>query len=678
MSFQRYLVDIDLYQNQLISGVFHRLAAAPSLPANGQVYFDTTLKIPRYYDAVGSAWYSMGAGAVTWPNLTGGANTTESFVVSGVAKLGPSGGGIVNANQFNGNPVISIADGGTNQSSYPTGSIPIGSGNILAPFAGSGLMVLRSNDVPQLIGPVASGGTLISNGISWISDAAGDFVKKLPRDSSENMIRPTIDAHGIQIQQNPSAVLTPFTIEVSGQNVTIFSVSAGGNLSMGKTITFDGTGGSLVIGTVLPKLIGYKSNTYDGGTIEFGSAASGDGGDLWLFGSGMLPGGSIYTHAGGGGLNTRGSGLLELGASGTRTTLRGSATTNIVQTFPDQNGILALRQGEISPVAITGHTLNYVLNNDNDFHRIYATGNHGYIIHGFSPGYPGRQVLLQNVGDRDIVINHLSNTASGGYKVQNPYQIPIVLRQYDTWSMIYDSIHARWEVLNGYQNYLSDPMYCSYLYDDFVGGSNTTTNTGDNGLIILAANSATIGIVGSEYNVNGVLRLSTNTTSATAAAGVGTLATSYRASGNLIYTCVARPETLSTAANHANIAMGITNSMGFGPAGGAFFLYNLVRSSSWLWVLSSGTAAVNSGSTNVIVTTGYNTFKIIYNQTEGRVHYFINGSGVGTHSGALIPPSTTLGAIALITSTVGTGFSKRMLVDSLSVNACSLVRRGQF
>jgi len=45
----KYLSNIDLNKNQLQNAAMHPLAAAPSTPVEGQVYFDTTVGDKEMY-----------------------------------------------------------------------------------------------------------------------------------------------------------------------------------------------------------------------------------------------------------------------------------------------------------------------------------------------------------------------------------------------------------------------------------------------------------------------------------------------------------------------------------------------------------------------------------------------------------------------------------------------------
>ena len=57
----KYLSNIDLNKNQLQNAAMHPLAAAPSTPVEGQVYFDTTIGDKEMYFWNGTAWVAMGS-----------------------------------------------------------------------------------------------------------------------------------------------------------------------------------------------------------------------------------------------------------------------------------------------------------------------------------------------------------------------------------------------------------------------------------------------------------------------------------------------------------------------------------------------------------------------------------------------------------------------------------------
>lgn len=74
----KYLNNIDLNKNELQNAVIQVLASAPSTPSEGQVYYDSTDDVVKYYD--GSNWQSMG-GDVT--GITTGTADQVSIVSPG-------------------------------------------------------------------------------------------------------------------------------------------------------------------------------------------------------------------------------------------------------------------------------------------------------------------------------------------------------------------------------------------------------------------------------------------------------------------------------------------------------------------------------------------------------------------------------------------------------------------
>lgn len=118
----------------------------------------------------------------------------------------------------------------------------------------------------------------------------------------------------------------------------------GGTLNMnGATGPATGNGGSInlsgdVQGGGSINLSG--SATGGGGTIDLSGGAT-SGGNLTLSG-GTVAGGSVIANDGGGSINTRGVGLIELGEAATRTSLVGAATTPRSIALPDADGVVSL------------------------------------------------------------------------------------------------------------------------------------------------------------------------------------------------------------------------------------------------------------------------------------------------------------------------------------------------
>jgi len=61
MPTKKYLHNIDLDQNQLVSPVLHNLSAAPTGAVDGQLYYNTTAKKVYYYNATTSTWTEVGS-----------------------------------------------------------------------------------------------------------------------------------------------------------------------------------------------------------------------------------------------------------------------------------------------------------------------------------------------------------------------------------------------------------------------------------------------------------------------------------------------------------------------------------------------------------------------------------------------------------------------------------------
>lgn len=129
----------------------------------------------------------------------------------------------------------------------------------------------------------------------------------------------------------------------------------------------DGAGNGADSGVPLngTHIAGVENNSNAGGILNMdaGAAASSPAGDVNTSGSGStsfasggsintsgvgLPGGGIDTSNGGGSIYTRETGSIELGNSGTRTTLTGTASTARAIALPDADGTIFLNGGALS------------------------------------------------------------------------------------------------------------------------------------------------------------------------------------------------------------------------------------------------------------------------------------------------------------------------------------------
>jgi len=109
------------------------------------------------------------------------------------------------------------------------------------------------------------------------------------------------------------------------------SPGAGENGGIGGSIDLSGgnSPGSTAAGGAGGSIISIGSGSNSGGTLNMSAGASGSGG-------------SILTNNGGGDIDTTGTGSIELGATGTRTTLTGTATEDRAIALPNASGTVAL------------------------------------------------------------------------------------------------------------------------------------------------------------------------------------------------------------------------------------------------------------------------------------------------------------------------------------------------
>jgi hypothetical protein len=91
------------------------------------------------------------------------------------------------------------------------------------------------------------------------------------------------------------------------------------------------------------KISGVTVSTPSGGTLNMDSSRDHGGGSIDVSGGVGGDGGSVKTSNGGGNIDTTGTGSIQLGTFGTRTTLTGTATADRAITLPDAAGVVALQ-----------------------------------------------------------------------------------------------------------------------------------------------------------------------------------------------------------------------------------------------------------------------------------------------------------------------------------------------
>ena len=146
------------------------------------------------------------------------------------------------------------------------------------------------------------------------------------------------------------------SINTSNDGGSINTTGIDGNVggSINTSGTGEGDGGSINTSNSGGSINTMGGDAGSGGSINTSAGDSDGGGSINTSGGEGGVGGSINTSNGGGSINTRGVGSIQLGVSGTRTTLNGSASgTDKTITLPNATGTIALT----SDVRFTFRTL---------------------------------------------------------------------------------------------------------------------------------------------------------------------------------------------------------------------------------------------------------------------------------------------------------------------------------
>jgi hypothetical protein len=153
----------------------------------------------------------------------------------------------------------------------------------------------------------------------------------------------------------------------SGSIDTVGDSGTGGSINTGQINSGSGSPGDIDTGTSGDGVGGFIKTSAlnsDGGYIDTRGYNYGSGGFINTS-AGSQPGGSISTYDGGGSISTRGTGSIELGNTGTRTTLVGSAGgSNKTITLPNATGTAALTQ-QATDYEVTDATKGVIMKSPN-------------------------------------------------------------------------------------------------------------------------------------------------------------------------------------------------------------------------------------------------------------------------------------------------------------------------
>jgi hypothetical protein len=164
---KKFLVSIDLNQNELQNARIQNLATAPSSPVEGQVYYDSSVGDKSIYFWDGTTWVDVGGDlksivAGSGISVSGVRDITVSTLfdnssigINGSNQLFVKAGGITNAMLANSSVSVVAGSGLANG-----GSVALGGSVTLDVGAGTGITV-NSNDIA-----ITGAGSLTNNYLS--------------------------------------------------------------------------------------------------------------------------------------------------------------------------------------------------------------------------------------------------------------------------------------------------------------------------------------------------------------------------------------------------------------------------------------------------------------------------------------------------------------------------------
>lgn len=239
----KFFNSINLNKNQIINVALHSAISDPSTPVDGQIYYNSTSKVIKYYNQAITAWVTLGTGAVS--NVIGGQGLTGTNV-GGVITLDVN---VDNATVEIVGDIVRIKDLGVSTAKIANSAVTtakIADGNVsTVKVADGAISFAKIQNIPTMtvIGRVA-GGTGVSAAIPILDedDMASDSATSLATQQSiKAYVDATVGAIGKLIGGFDASTATNFpgtstTIKGDYWYVTVAGVVQGVSFNVGDVI----------------------------------------------------------------------------------------------------------------------------------------------------------------------------------------------------------------------------------------------------------------------------------------------------------------------------------------------------------------------------------------------------------------------------------------------------------